>query len=754
MSPVGRQMQNRKFGFYLLCTVIATLGTITASSVAAGQAADRPWMNPNLPPEERANLVLKQLTLDEKLALLHGNGMAHASQWQMPLTHLAEGGAGYVEGIERLGIPPLLISDAGYGVRDSGANGRYSTAMPSSLGATASWDADSACDFGAVIGQELRAQGYNMTLGGGVDLVRELRNGRNFEYAGEDPLLAGTVVGNLMKCEQAQHVIGDIKHYVMNDQETGRFFVNAMISKRALQESDLLAFHIAIPIANPGAVMCSYNRINGGFGCENSYTLQDVLKKEWGFKGFVVSDWGGTHSTEKASAAGLDQEQPMADFFGPKLKEAVEAGRVPLSEIDEHARRILYAEFLSGIIDDPPQKGVVDVEKGFEVSQAIEEKSIVLLKNSPTVLPINPSKVHTIAIIGGHADVGMLSGGGSAQVDPPGGNAIMPPGKGATIWQQPVWFPTSPLKALMVKLPNAKIDFDPGTDPKSAANLAKSADLVIVFASQWMAEDMDLPSLSLPDNQDALIEQVASANPHTIVVLETGTAVTMPWIDKVAGVVEVWYAGSSGHKALANVLVGDVNPSGKLPLTFPRSEQDLPHPAPPKIPADSRVESADGADNSAPSSNASAHAGYAVLYEEGAEVGYKWFEAQNKKPLFPFGFGLSYTSYAYSNLSIDSSARTAHFTVRNTGKRPGTEIAEVYARLPKGSDESYKRLAGWKRVALSPGESQSLTIAIDPRVLQTFDETNDHWVLTPGEYQIMVGSSSDSTPLMGSLEIH
>ena len=754
MSPVGRQMQNRKFGFYLLCTVIATLGTITASSVAAGQAADRPWMNPNLPPEERASLVLKQLTLDEKLALLHGNGMAHASQWQMPLTHLAEGGAGYVEGIERLGIPPLLISDAGYGVRDSGANGRYSTAMPSSLGATASWDADSACDFGAVIGQELRAQGYNMTLGGGVDLVRELRNGRNFEYAGEDPLLAGTVVGNLMKCEQAQHVIGDIKHYVMNDQETGRFFVNAMISKRALQESDLLAFHIAIPIANPGAVMCSYNRINGGFGCENSYTLQDVLKKEWGFKGFVVSDWGGTHSTEKASAAGLDQEQPMADFFGPKLKEAVEAGRVPLSEIDEHARRILYAEFLSGIIDDPPQKGVVDVEKGFEVSQAIEEKSIVLLKNSPTVLPINPSKVHTIAIIGGHADVGMLSGGGSAQVDPPGGNAIMPPGKGATIWQQPVWFPTSPLKALMAKLPNAKIDFDPGTDPKSAANLAKSADLLIVFASQWMAEDMDLPSLSLPDNQDALIEQVASANPHTIVVLETGTAVTMPWIDKVAGVVEVWYAGSSGHKALANVLVGDVNPSGKLPLTFPRSEQDLPHPAPPKIPADSRVESADGADNSAPSSNASAHAGYAVRYEEGAEVGYKWFEAQNKKPLFPFGFGLSYTSYAYSNLSIDSSARTAHFTVRNTGKRPGTEIAEVYARLPKGSDESYKRLAGWKRVALSPGESQSVTIAIDPRVLQTFDETNDHWVLTPGEYQIMVGSSSDSTPLMGSLEIH
>ena len=579
-------MQNCKPGSYLLLIVIAALALISAASNAAAQNKDRPWMNPSLSPEERADLVLKQLTLDEKLALLHGNGMAHAPQWQMPLSNLTNGGAGYVEGVKRLGIPPLVISDAGYGVRDSGANGRYSTAMPSSLGAAASWDPDSACEFGTVVGKELRAQGFNMTLGGGVDLVREPRNGRNFEYAGEDPLLAGTVVGNLMKCEQGQRVVGDIKHYVMNDQETGRFFMNAIISKRAMQESDLLAFHIAISIANPGGVMCSYNRINGDFGCENPYTLHDVLKEDWGFKGFVISDWGGTHSTEKASAAGLDQEQPMADFFGSKLKEAVEAGRVPISEIDDHARRVLYAEFLSGIVDDPPQKSVVDVGEGFEVARRVEEKSIVLLKNSPAVLPIVSSKIHSIAIIGGHADVGMISGGGSAQVDPPGGNAIMPPGKGATIWQKPVWFPASPLKALQAKLPNTKIDFDPGTDTKSAASLAKSTDLAIVFAYQWLSEDMDVPSLSLPDNQDTLIEQIASANPRTIVVLETGTAVTMPWVDKVAGVVEAWYAGSSGHKALADVLVGDVNPSGKLPLTFISSEADLPRPNRPEIPPD------------------------------------------------------------------------------------------------------------------------------------------------------------------------
>ena len=746
-------MQNCKSGSYLLLAVITAFALISTASIAKAQNIDRPWMNPSLTPGDRADLVLKQLTLDEKIALLHGNGMAHAPQWQMPLSRLTNGGAGYVEGVNRLGILPLVISDAGYGVRDSGANGRYSTAMPSSLGAAASWDPDSACNFGTVIGKELRAQGFNMTLGGGVDLAREPRNGRNFEYAGEDPLLAGTLVGNLMKCEQEQHVVGDIKHYVMNDQETGRFFVDSVISKRAMQESDLLAFHIAISIANPGAVMCSYNRVNGDFGCENPYTLHDVLKKDWGFKGFVISDWGGTHSTEKASAAGLDQEQPMADFFGSKLKEEVEAGRVPMSEIDDHARRVLYAEFLSGIVDDPPQKSVVDVEKGFEIARGVEEKSIVLLKNSPTVLPIVPSKIHSIAIIGGHADIGMISGGGSAQVDPPGGNAIMPPGKGSTIWQKPVWFPTSPLKALQAKLPNTKIDFDSGTDAKSATSLAKNADLAIVFVYQWLSEDMDVPSLSLPDNQDALIEQIASVNPHTIVVLETGTAVTMPWIDKVAGVVEAWYAGSSGHKALADVLVGDVNPSGKLPLTFTSSEADLPHPNRPEIPPASQAHAGDVADNGAPSSNASAHAGYAVHYDEGGAIGYKWFEVQHKKPLFAFGFGLSYTTYAYAGLTVDSSGKTAHFTVRNTGKRAGTEIAEVFARIPLSAHEPYSRLVGWTRVTLSPGESKTVSVPIDDRVLKTFDEEKNAWNMTPGDYQVLVGGSSDNTPLTGTFVV-
>ena len=727
-------MKNRMLGSFAFASLLAAIGIIFGASVFA-KHDDHPWMNAKLPPEQRAELVLQQLTLDEKLAMLHGNGMAHASQWQMPLTHLANGGAGYVEGVERLGIPPLTISDAAYGVRDSGANGRYSTAMPSNLGAASSWDPESACEYGALIGRELRAQGFDMTLGGGVNLAREPRNGRTFEYAGEDPLLAGTFVGSLMKCEQAQHVIGDLKHYAVNDQETGRFIVNAVISERAMRESDLLAFHIALSIANPGAVMCSYNRINGAFGCENPYTLRDTLKKDWGFKGFVLSDWAGTHSTEKASAAGLDQEQPMADYFGPKLKEAVAAGKVPLAEIDDHARRILYAEFLSGIVDDPPQKSVVDAGKGLEVAQRLEERSIVLLKNSQAVLPIVPSKVRSIAVIGGHADIGMISGGGSAQVDPPDGNAIMPPGKGATNWQDHIWFPTSPLMALREKLPKTKIDFDSGADLASAASLAKSSDLAIVFAYQWEAEEMDLPSLSLPDHQDALIEQVAAANPRTIVVLETGTAVTMPWLEKVAGVVEAWYAGSSGHRAVANVLVGDVNPTGKLAITFPKSEQDLPRPVIAALP---------------PAGQAS---NYAVHYDEGPEVGYKWYEAQHKEPLFAFGFGLSYTSYAYSGVSIDSDAKTVRFTVKNTGSRAGAEIAQVYARLPKGADESYKRLVGWKRVTLAPGESQTVTVAIDTRALETFNEANNRWNFAPGSYEVLVGAASDNAPLAGSLVV-
>lgn len=743
-------MQFRKFAVEKLfhkALKILKVALPLAISSAFAETPSQPWMDKTLPPDERAGLVLAQMTLDEKLALLHGNGMAHAARWQMPLTYLTNGGAGAVPGVPRLNIPPIAMSDAAYGVRDSGANGRYSTAMPSDLGAASSWDPELACEYGTLIGRELRAQGFNMTLGGGVNLARDPRNGRTFEYAGEDPLLAGTMVGNLMKCEQAQHVIGDIKHFAINDQETGRNIVNTIISERAMQESDLLAFQIGIRIAEPGAVMCAYNRLNGAYSCENPTLLRKTLKQEWGFKGFVLSDWGATHSTQEAISAGLDQEQPVADYFGSKLKQLVDQGKVSIAQIDDSARRVLYAEFASGVVDNPPENIVVDARAGLDLAQKVEEKSIVLLKNEHAILPLNGNDLHRVAVIGGHADVGMISGGGSAQVDPPGGNAIMPAGKRATHWQDHIWFPTSPLQALRANMPATTIDFDSGQDAVAAARLAKSADVAIVFAYQWQAEGMDLPSLSLPDSQDELIEQVAQANPRTIVVLETGTVVKMPWIDKVQGIVEAWYAGSSGHKAVANVLTGAVNPTAKLAITFPRSEADLPHPViPPLAPEDEGQGTG--------SENGATHvwSKYSVTYAEGVKFGYKWYEAEHKPVLFPFGFGLSYTTYAYSDLKIqnENNERVASFSVKNTGAQSGTETAQVYVTLPGAAGEPFQRLVGWERVDLKPGESKAVSLKVDPLMLSIYDERKSGWKLIKGVYQVSAGPSSADTPLRGT----
>ena len=708
-----------------------------------------PWMNTSLSPDERADLVLKEMTLDEKITLLHGTGMLGLG----PVSALhtgSNGGAGYVVGIPRLGIPGIQMSDAAYGVRSSGENGRYSTALPNNLASAASWDLKAAYEYGALIGRELRAQGYNMSLGGGVDLTREPRNGRNFEYLGEDPILAGKLVGQVMTGLQAQHVLGDIKHYALNDQESGRNSVNVNIDKRSMRETDLLAFEIGIHDANPAGVMCSYNRVNGDYACENKYLLTDVLKKEWKFPGFVLSDWGGTHSTAKASAAGLDHEEPAEIFYGEDMKKAVEAGQVPMAELNDHVHRILRAMFATGVIDDPPQKSVVDVMGGFEVAQKIAEQSMVLLKNDKNILPLDASKTQTIAVIGAHADVGMLSGGGSAQVDPPGGNAIMPPGKGATHWQEHIWFPTSPLKNIQAKAPHAKVVFDAGADPDAAASVAKNADVAIVFAQQWVSEGMDLPNLSLPEHQDDLIAKVAAANPHTIVVLETGDPVTMPWVDSVSGILEAWYPGSRGAEALANVLFGDVNPSAKLPITFPKSEADLPHlkiVTPP--PASNPPFRPDGW-----KAVAAGLPAFQTNYDEGLKVGYKWYDAEHKQVLFPFGFGLSYTTYSYSNFKVEpGNAARVSFTVTNKGDRAGAEIAQVYASLPASTGEPPKRLVGWSKVWLNPGESKDVTVEIEPKFLSIFNVDKDDWQLVPGKYTFMAGGSSQSLPLNASVDL-
>ncbi len=728
--------------------ILSVLGfaTLTFAIASAGaQSAKRsfPWSDKSLSPDERAALVLQQMTLDEKLSLLHGNGMAREPQWTMPLTRDSNGGAGYINPIPRLGIPAIDISDAAYGVRASGSNGRYSTALPSNLGAASSWDRDAAYEYGALIARELRAQGFNMSLGGGVNLTREPRNGRTFEYLGEDPVLAGTLVGRLMTAERDGHVITDIKHYAVNDQETGRSVVSSEISPRAMRESDLLAFQIGIREAQPGAVMCSYNRVNGAYACENDYLLRDTLKGDWKYPGFVISDWGATHSTVASSHAGLDHEEPVDEFYGPALKKAVAAGQVSTAEIDDHARRILRSYFDDGVFDYPVEKRVIDVEANLDVAQRIEEGSIVLLRNEGGILPLS-EKTKSVAVIGAHADVGMLSGGGSAQVDPPGGNATNP-SEGAIVFgnHTHVYFPTSPLKQLRAALPDAKIEFNSGDDPAQAAALAKQSDVAIVFVQQWNMESIDLPTLTLPDNQDALVEAVAAANPHTVVVLETGSAALMPWAGKVQGIVEAWYSGARGANALANILTGRVNPSGKLAMTFPLSDADLPHPQIAQPPAEDK-----GAGSAAVNTAFNKSSTYAVHYDEGLKVGYKWYDAEQKPVLFPFGYGLSYTTFNYSGLQVTPGPKPqVRFTVKNTGKRVGAEAAEVYAALPPEANEPPKRLVGYDKVTLQPGESRELTIDIDPLYLSVYDEAGKQMKVLPGEYTFFAGASSRTLPL-------
>ncbi|HSY67207.1 MAG TPA: glycoside hydrolase family 3 C-terminal domain-containing protein [Edaphobacter sp.] len=722
---------------------VASLDNIAAHAQANPDTAKLPWSNRALSPDERADMVLGQMTLDEKIQMVHGAGWG-VLRAGAPIPARSNFGAGFMAGIDRLGVPDINLADSAVGARMAAYQGRYATLLPSTLGAASSWDPDSAFLYGSVIGRELRALGFNMTIGGGVNITREPRNGRNFEYAGEDPILAGTMTGQLEKGVLSQHVMSDIKHYAFNDQETGRTKVNVLLDHKAMRESDLLAFEIAIGIANPSGVMCSYNLVEGSYACENDYLLNQVLKKDFKFKGWVLSDWSATHSTVKSALNGLDQEMPGDDnYFNAPLKKAVEDGKVPMARLDDMVRRILRSMFAAGVVDDPPVRTVVDPFRGRDDAQHIAEESIVLLKNSSGVLPLKASASNSIALIGSHADVGVLSGGGSAQVDAPGGDAANPHPGGAK-WGDVVYFPSSPQKNIQAKSPRASVKYIDGTDTAAAANLAKSSTVAIVFVNQPMREDVDAASLSLPNNQDALVEAVAAANPNTIVVLETGGPVSMPWIEHVKGVIEMWYPGIGGAQALANILFGEVNPSGKLPVTFAQDDAQLPHPVVPGL---------EGVPASAPNREHKVNP-FDLNYSEGAKVGYKWFEATNKQPLFPFGFGLSYTTYAYSGLTVDDAQRTVHFTVRNTGQREGTEIAEVYVALPSAAKENYQRLSAWQRVKLAPGESKDVTLTLHPLSLTVFNTETNGWQLLPGDYTVMAGPSSSVTPLKATLHVH
>ena len=727
----------------LLLTLLAIAPVFLAAQSGPAPAKPAgPWMNKSLSPDERAALLVRQLTFEEKIALVHGTGW-EAIFGEIPLHSV--GGAGFVPGIARLGIPDLQMADAAVGVARGAVFGRYSTPLPSAVAEAASWDLKVAREYGALIGRELRDQGYNMGLGGGVNLTREPRNGRNFEYQGEDPILAGTLAGAEMKALSEQGVIPHIKHYAVNDQENGRNFVNIKIDKRAMRETDLLAFEIGIKEGGVGAVMCSYNMVNGVYACENDYLLNQVLKKQWGFQGFVVSDWGGTHSSAKAANAGLDMEQPGADYFGKELKKDVDSRTVPAARLDDMVQRILRTEFAAGLFDRTADRQTPDVSHGMEVAQHVAEQGSVLLKNAGAQLPLSAA-VRSIAVIGSHADVAVISGAGSAQVDAPGGNAVANPGQ--AVFGPVVWQPSSPLKAIRAKAPHAKVEYDPGTDPAAAAKLAKASDVVIVFVNQPSSEGADMATLSLPGNQDALVNAVAAANPHTVVVLETGGPVTMPWIDHVSAALEAWFPGIRGGEAIANILFGDVNPSARLPLTFPKSEQDLPRPKIAEQPAPGEgdmVPFIPGTDFKINKRT------FDIAYDEGLKVGYKWYESEKKAPLFAFGFGLSYTTFAYSDLK--ASPKGVTFNVKNSGSRAGAETAQVYVTLPAAAGEPFHRLVAWEKVSLAPGETKAITLSLDPHYLSIFNADREVWELVPGSYTLSAGGSSADLPLHAAVEI-
>ena len=684
---------------------------------------------------QRADALLKQMTLDEKLQLLVSRYPNNASPG---------GGAGYVEGVSRLHIPNINISDSATG---SGSNKQPSSTLPATIAVAASWDRQLAFDYAVQIARELRAQGFGMGLGGGTNLAREPRCGRNFEYLGEDPVLSGELLTQRTLGTQSQHVIASIKHFAGNEQETNRMGGNSTIDERTLRELYLLPFEIAVNKAHPGSVMCSYNRLNGEYGCENAYLLTDILKNEWQFRGFVQSDWGATHSTVKAINAGLDEEEgsePGPTWFNRSdVLYALANHDVTEARIDDMVQRKLYAMITTGLMDNSPNGGEkIDFAAATAFAQSAEEQSIVLLKNDGAQLPLSADKLKNIAVIGSHADVAVGTGGGSGDTMKPVTGSLSDCGglrfgmhAGCDWWRTP-WLKldVSIVKAVQELAPNAKVIFGGNKEQAEpfraysqpeideAVALAAKSDVAVVIVNQPAGEDFgDLPSLSLanPTNQDALVEAVATANAHTIVVLENGNPVLMPWRNKVAAIVEAWFPGQGGGRAIANVLFGKVNPSGKLPMTFPEHNEDIP------------TWGKDGTMAKDP------------VYTEKLNIGYRWYDAKKIKPMFEFGYGLSYTHFGYSNLSVNTAVDntlTVVFMVKNEGSLEGAEVPQVYLGI-NDKDEPPLRLVGFSKTNLKPGESKQVHITISPRMQSIWSVDANDWKFIP-DSRVYVGASS------------
>jgi beta-glucosidase len=674
-------------------------------------------MSRTLRPAERAAKLLAAMSTSDKLALLSGvNPHTALGVADGPLY------VGYVPGNPALCMPALTLNDGPGGVAGSQVG---TTAFPAPIAQAATWDPALQRTLGQTMGLEAWEKGIDVLLAPDVNIARVPENGRNFEAFGEDPFLSGQTAAAEIEGIQQNPVIATVKHFAVNSQETNRYYVSSNVDDRTLHEIYLPPFEAAVDDAKVGAVMCAYGLVRGVQSCQNPALLTDVLEHQWGFPGFVMSDWGSTWSTIQSANAGLDLEMPGGTFFTSALLASVNSGAVPASRFDDMVRRILTSMFRCGLFDDPPPAlssvGPLDVSTSADVRVAVKvaEESTVLLKNDPGTLPLHLPRGSTIALIGAPAGVDgvrpYVAGGGSAYTG--GAN------------------PVSPLQGITARAREAGVNViaDPGTDLSSAVSAARRSNLVVYFAYDQEREGEDRPDLSLPNAQDTFIEQVAQANPRTIVVLDTGGPVLMPWLDQVPAVLEAWYPGEQDGIAVAAVLFGDADPGGRLPQTFPASNDSVPASTTDQWPG-----SGDGQDAS---------------FSERLDVGYRWYDANKIAPLFPFGYGLSYTRFEYSGLRISHSGANVavSFTVRNTGARAGSDVAQLYVDDPAFVGEPPKQLKGFQRVSLRPGRSTKVTIALTPRSFSVWDSAQQQWRVRRGLYRILVGSSSRDIRLRGSL---